>query len=38
MVGQPVSEVMEWDERTIDTAWRWLDERATAQKDAARGR
>jgi hypothetical protein len=36
LTGQPVSEVLEWDDRTIATAWDWLDDQGEAQRDAAR--
>jgi hypothetical protein len=37
-VGQPVSEALEWDDRTIATVLDWLDQRNDAMKDAAKGR
>jgi hypothetical protein len=38
VTGQPLSEVLAWDDQTIATAWEWLDDRADALKDARRGR
>jgi hypothetical protein len=34
--GQPVSEVLDWDDRTVATVWEYLDERADAERDALR--
>lgn len=38
MSGQPFTEVLEWDDRDVATAWRYLDEKNDAEKDAAKGR
>ncbi len=38
LTGQPFSEVLEWDDRDIATAVVYLDEKADAEKDAAKGR
>lgn len=29
---------MEWDDRVVATAWRYVEEKADAEKDAAKGR
>jgi hypothetical protein len=38
LTGQPFSEVLDWDDRDVATATRYLEEKQDAEKDAMKGR